>query len=770
MFVIAKTIKQMIESYKSNDLQKCKTELFILIMIYNRRISEGKPYDHDLKHILFKSNFIRNPMGMKYTGEDLKNTSLILLDTLFLLKTINNPKIEMPEYVQKDLTIDSRLTDDLIDLAAYTNCFFQMNAVNTKRMDECETGKLPFLEQLMTVLVFFQDQARLLRQSTDDFRHKDYVTGMELSVANKPVEYYDNLKGSISDNLESSLESVNEIVHYLYYQYGKNLKTAVTDADINFKEICPYENEEFQKYVYIAGQRHLLCRMEEGIRYGYYELGHQGKSDEGIQCYLFVLENDEKYKARRIGLLRRIYQFQNHALLDPRNQTDVIAANEALPQLSKSLIDAQAEGCVQLNLSGFHPDRELFLKAEGFAKPKIHIVEMLTRDYYLDCTVKDVKMRDLLCAYSYLATLTEIVFASASQMIDQEKPDTFVKEICLADVSYLSMELSRIHGFQTGYAEKLLDRFIFHEQKNRYEDIFAQPLLKISKTQVVLSQVLLDQMNIDRAIERQFIRFDKDVSPIGHIFEKEFVDELKKGYSTGLLDFKYREIPNFAVNTNQVEFVAFDGKDIEFDVIAVLGDCLILTELKAVMASYDFDGLEKRREHIKTAVSQLRRRAESVRNDWETIKKLVSIPLPDQPFDRDHIILVACTDAYDYTPMKDGDVFITDDSTYLKYFTNPYIDVMEKSAMGIAVKRTKCLWKKGYPNAAEFRDHLMEPVAVSPFSSCLEKVRVPVPVMDKDDSAIFFEDYILNRDPILKTALKKQRARAKKKRKRKGRR
>lgn len=34
------------------------------------------------------------------------------------------------------------------------------------------------------------------------------------------------------------------------------------------------------------------------------------------------------------------------------------------------------------------------------------------------------------------------------------------------------------------------------------------------------------------------------------------------------------------------------------------------------------------------------------------IQKLVSIDLPDKPYDEDHIILIACTDAYDYTPLK----------------------------------------------------------------------------------------------------------------------
>ncbi|MGI5984207.1 MAG: hypothetical protein ACOX8F_12460, partial [Sakamotonia sp.] len=82
-----------------------------------------------------------------------------------------------------------------------------------------------------------------------------------------------------------------------------------------------------------------------------------------------------------------------------------------------------------------------------------------------------------------------------------------------------------------------------------------------------------------------------------------------------------KPIPNFAVNLNQVKYKAFDDKEIEFDVIAVLGDYLILTELKAVMTSYDLNDLEKRKGNIKEAIEQLQRRAESVKHDWKKSKR-----------------------------------------------------------------------------------------------------------------------------------------------------
>lgn len=337
--------------------------------------------------------------------------------------------------------------------------------------------------------------------------------------------------------------------------------------------------------------------------------------------------------------------------------------------------------------------------------------------------------------------------------IDDRKQDTYTKEISLINVMYLIEELARIHEFEVEYSEKLVDRFVFHEKKNRDDDIFSQPLLKISKKQVILSQALLEQVNLDRFIERQFIRFNKNVAEVGHIFEQKFINKLKRGYSKGITDFEHNDIPNFSLNTNKVKYDAFDGREIEYDVISVLGDYLILTELKAVMTSYDLNELEKRKENVKEAIQQLNRRKESVRYDWDKFKELVSIELPEKPYEDDHIILVACTDTYDYTPLKYSNVFITDDSSYLKYFTNPYVDVIEKQPKSATIQKIKSIWKKGYPDAEEFKEYLMNPVTILPFVDTIKKTYIPVPVMDEKDCAIFCEEYLLMEDPIMASVL-----------------
>lgn len=744
-------LNQMKENYEKNDVEKCITNLLLLVMIYNKQIKDGIPYNHDLKHLLFKSNFIRNPMGMKYTKDDYEKTTRILIEIIQIIRGIGDEDSDALDELEKELLLDERITKDIITMSVYTECFYKMNSINSRRIEESAFSQIVFVEQLISILVFYQDQIRLLRKKYSDFSGQDYLTGLELLVSDQQVQYYDEIKCSIIDNQEAMLESINELVHYLYYRYGNELKTEIKDADVNVELIHPYENKKYEEYFYIADQRHLMKRVEEGIRYGYYDFEDMHREQNGSIMYAFSLEDEEKYKARSIGIFRREYQIRSFMMMAANSSMTLQLENEQLMLLAEELLKTQCEENTFLNINDFHPDKDTFFKAEGVAKIKEAVVETLTKTYYLDLDVKSVNIRDLLVTYRYLYTLSEIKYIVSLKMINEENQSTYMKELSIVNITYLVSELSRIHGYEKAYAEKLIDRFVFHEKKNRDDDIFAQPLLKISKSQVILSQALIEQVNLDRFIERQFIRFKKDVSEVGHIFEKEFIESLVRGYSNTVLNVEHKNIPNFSVNTNNVMYDAFDGKQIEFDVIAVLGDYLVLTELKAIMTSYELNELEERKRNVKEAVAQLQRRAESVKYDWEKIRERVSIELPEIPYDEEHIILVACTDAYDYTPLKYENVFVTDESTFLKYFTNPYVSAIQSGEGQAEIYNFKNLWKKGYPEANEFMEYLKNPITTQAFSDAIEKVFLPVPVIDEKDYGIWCEQYRLKEDPMKKT-------------------
>lgn len=177
---------------------------------------------------------------------------------------------------------------------------------------------------------------------------------------------------------------------------------------------------------------------------------------------------------------------------------------------------------------------------------------------------------------------------------------------------------------------------------------------------------------------------------------------------------------------------------------------MILTELKSILTSYDYSELEKRKENIYEAKDQLERRKISVIKDWNTFKNQVSIKLPDKPYDKDHILLVDCSDAYDFTPIKIDEVYVTDSSSYIRYFTALFVETIKKDKMGIEIKTIQYLWKNEYPEAVEFIDYLQNPSTILPFKGNLTKVFLPVPHINGGQDYIFMADYKLEKDPINK--------------------
>lgn len=745
MFDKNEIISALKQQYEKGDYSKCENSIFLLAVMINTENADEKLYNHELKRILFQTNFVKNPIGGKYKKKDYENIVNILRNVYRLALAINDPDCDTSQLMRKDVVINEGIIKDLVDMIAYTECIYSINKVNTERMDTSTVFQQSFAKQIIAILMYYQDQVRLLKKEYLKNLNKQCVTGMELSVSNRPVEYFEGLKGSYLDNNELTLEGINQIVLYLFYLNKDKLPEAF-EEDIYTEPLLPYENVDFEKYLYIAFQRHLISSVEEGIRYGYFSLVLKDKNDRGIKRYVFDFEDESKSLARRFGILRREYRVRSNTIINPDNVLACTISSKYRPELANEILALQREKGHLINIEDFHPQKDRFDKAYSGAAIKINIVNTLTKKYYLGLEVGGIKIKDYLIAYGYLCTLSEVVYEVTLKNIDEERQETFFGELAIVRIAYLVDELSRLYEYERAYSEKLIGSFIFHAKNKHDEDIFADPLVQISKTQVVLSYALLDQVNLDRSIERLFSRYKKDVSEVGKAFEKDFLKTLSGGYSD-MFSLKQKFSDNFAVNNNKIKYLAFDGKEIEFDIVSKLDDYLILTELKSVMASYDLDDLENRKQNVKKAVKQLHRRKESVKRDWDTFKNMVSINLPDIPYDDNHIILVACTDSFDYTPLKSDDVYITDDSTYLKYFANPFVESIIWGDKETEISR-KNLWKNGHPDAEEFKEYLEKPSTTKLYEDFIEKQYIPVPCMDKNDVEIHCVDLILQEDPI----------------------
>ena len=152
-------------------------------------------------------------------------------------------------------------------------------------------------------------------------------------------------------------------------------------------------------------------------------------------------------------------------------------------------------------------------------------------------------------------------------------------------------------------AKELINCFIFDNKVSKDKskgDLFTRPLVKVNKEKILLSEALIDQMNLERNIEVLLESYNVDISSIGKDMEKRVIKELSA-------------IDTISVNTVHVEFFAFDSRNVEFDCIATFGNYLMLIEMKSLYTPYsDFD-LFKRKKHVKEGVEQVNRRARIVK-------------------------------------------------------------------------------------------------------------------------------------------------------------
>lgn len=236
--------------------------------------------------------------------------------------------------------------------------------------------------------------------------------------------------------------------------------------------------------------------------------------------------------------------------------------------------------------------------------------------------------------------------------------------------------------------------------------------------------------NIEKALQRNNI----DLKKVGAKFEQYIIDQLKKN--------KY-----IHVNTNKVEFSAYDGNNVEFDFIGVFDDYLVLIECKSLLTPYDDKELSDRRKSIYEGVEQVLRRAEIVRHDWNKIVQLVNIEMPSEPYPEEKIIKIVCTDIYDFTTLIIDGVRITDFSILLKYFNNPLIRKYRMNNEESLVESQKNLWKNGTPNPQELMDYLDRPDAVSIFSDCIHEHQKPI-IYYKGENCVIFKDMFLDQDPF----------------------
>ena len=684
------------KAYENNRIQKCVEVLLKLAELETK----------NLKKAMLLSNCIKNPMGRKYGELDYKKT-MIILDKTIKLASVG--------------TYSAHVMKELGEMLLYTHCFYNNNMVNTKRLERNQFSRYSLSKQLRMICIYIQDQSRLMKHNLiNERKGTPFVTGMEMNVADKSVDYYTKEKISYADNYEGLLEYFDTIVKYLYYVKRKELKN---DDIHEHGDIHHFNIPEFEEIIYIALQRKIYEMIEEKFRYAEWKVD-LAKNEHGQNVYVFEPKYIDKYKSHLVGSIRRDYRFKTN-IIKYTNSEQIEKSLNAMTILANKIDLEQIED--------FHADKKEFEAVCEVANTMVKVYKLLTKEYYLKCKLQNLTVDDIIKMYIFLYTFSQIYIMAVEKKFEQDKYSTYKYLVPVISVDYLISEFSRLYTIEKDKTKKIIDCYIYDEKKDIDKDIFSRPLLKVNKKQVLFCESLVEQMNIERCIEKNLQNFDVDLSPVGPQFEKKLIDHLK-------------DIKGINVNTNHIKFDAYDGRHVEFDFLGTLEDYLLLFEFKSVLIPYDENEVYKREQVIKEGVEQVNRRCDIVQHDWDIIRSMVNIDLPIVPYSDDKIIKIVCTNIYDFTTLRMDGVRITDESTLLKYFTDPFVAVYSKSSEATEAISVEHLWKSKIPTALEFMEYLDNPVTVGNIPQCLEEEIKIIPAF-KEDNLIAFSDVFLAKDP-----------------------
>jgi hypothetical protein len=583
---------------------------------------------------LLISNCIPDPLNPKYN----KDTHEFICEVINRTYTINKEA-------------EKEFLNELKEIYFTINALYYNNTSNSRLLFKSDFSKYILSEQIRMCLIMLQDQSRIMTKKLTEKRKKNaFLTGMEIVVSDQKATDNPNVKMSHLDNYEGLVESLDMLFRYLYYSKGKELKLeyAPKHGDIHY-----FDEKSIQLVVNLATLRNVYVETWEKFKYSNWKSSIA--KEKGKNIYVFQPRDKESYRRKLIAQLRRNY-IQIKSNLDSVTEATRKESEKDIEKI-KSKIDIDNFKTV------------LDWGIEEYSLLKIYY-NVYLKQYDVDnfmiyekFSFDDLTIKDISNVSTYLRIVSELYKKSLDEIFNENDYSTYKYIVPILEVNIMIQHFSKLYDIDFENAKKIFSCLLFDNTVNGSTDLFCRPLVKLSKNEIAFCPSLIEQMNTERIIEKLLKNNSVNIASIGDAFE-----------------FKIRQVldifSNVEVNTSKVEFKAFDGRDVEFDFIGLFDDYLLLWEFKATTSSYTDIELFDSFKSIKYGIKQIERRSKVIKEDWDKIRELANIELPEDPITEDKIIKIVGTNVLDYTGFKKNDIRIFDESTLLKFFVNPEVDAI----------------------------------------------------------------------------------------------
>ena len=680
--------------------------------------------DADTSSILLADIFLKDPHNFK--------KALLLSNSLPepLERDFDDKNLET--LIQAFILAGKIVIENSMDIVKYSTEFMQIlgaiksidknSKSNSERLMKSEFSEFILSKQLQMFCIFIEDQNRLSQAELEKVHKKSkYITGFEHEVAFIPLNGRDDVKISASDNFEANIEIADTLFRYLYY---KSRKTIELNDNFDHDDISPYQISSFEEILKLANQRNMLVNIWGKFKYRDWKLDVRKEGE--MDLYYFSPKSKEDYKKEQIAVRRYIYR--DHINSQPTNTKDLEKIKMSIEFLYEIAKNIDSDNIISL----FSISKNDFLKASKYIEYMLLSYSKSIDDVYLAAKFDGIEISRVFMGFKYIITIAMIYQKAVLKDFDQDNKSHYKKLSPIIDVELLIKHFSKIYDLPIECSEKVINLFIFSSKS--VLDVFSQPLIYVGKNKVIFCPSLIMQMNIGRVVEMYMTEWNVNVSNKGTEFEKR-------------LRFILSFCPQIQVNTNKIDFIAFDGREVEFDFIGFFEDHLLLVEFKHLKTPFSDRTKKNCEETIDFGVEQVNRRVKVLLNDWDEVKKRCSFNLPDNPVDENKMIKLLCTNILDFAATVKQDVTIIDSSSLLKFFMSPNVNAISVGGDGVEKKSTKKIWSGESPTVEEFRSYLKKPIAIEPFSDCFKPIWRPIMRTKEDDYNIVSFDHFLEKDP-----------------------
>ncbi|MFO1443291.1 hypothetical protein KDN24_08710 [Bacillus sp. Bva_UNVM-123] len=612
---------------------------------------------------------------------------------------------------------------------------------NEKRLLKNDFLSYPFTKQIQMLCTFIENQSRYAgKEVSKKIVEKGYITGLEQAITSE-----ENLL-SIEDNLENTVEIFDTLFRFLHF----NSKGKIEKSNFEvYSDISPYKIPSVEELLLLSLHRNSLESLWEKVKYSQWDFIKTSIEDKSV--LYFIPPNDEALKVQ----ISAIHRYKYKAFINMAKLINKI--NEAEYKTIQSIID-KFEFSLENPESLFNINTDIFIKVGKIIDINIKGLYEDLSETYGSTIVKmkfgksrKIPVEDFLKGIKFLKVFAYIYSNKSHDNIDDKNEQTFCYLAPVFELDVLINKFLEIFKFGKNKATEIIELLVF--KPNSKLDVFSQPLIYVGNNHVVFTPYLIEQLNIARMVEQQIIFWKvKDIEK-GIEFEKT-------------LRFMLSVLPHININPESIEFQAYDGRDVEYDVIGTFEGRLLLIEIKSIKRQFSPYEFKKREEDVLNGVNQVNRRERIAKKQWEVIKERATINLPETC--PGNIIKIVCLNTLDFTGSKYGDVYITDISALTKFFMDPVIKYKtiqpNHKANNQVVQR---LWSSSKPNIDDLIRYLEKPVAMRNYYNNLEELPRLIMQIEESKIVLAMKDYIITEDPFEYEGNKIRKKKRKKKRRKK---